>query len=436
MAYAAPGALERVIAASRNPNLARVPSPPENLLPDAQSNELIIEHRELKTLCTRFRQQLVRSLMLRDFDQADSTARNANQFLTEYISSLKQAMNTIDMELAERLSTAVVRAEHQVKALRGTRNPGLLERVHVLLKEVSQRCDKLQRCMQKASDEQKFGAAAAAQKEIRRLRTDFRKRLVVAFDRAVKADETGCYSVDLMQRSWDRIQTEVPTSSEARSDEGKAQETKTVLMGLSPRRKGQPKPTGDPVIDRFNRSKRGRKMNKKMDRIEVSDVVNRLSKTKPRGSIKGRHAREDDQENCTFKPDIGGLHKPPPRTNQAVTGEFVTTVKGELPEVGGVNADEANARRRKMMRDVCAGDILPSTGLRGKAFSVDMIEKLIQIPAQVKYWQLEPPEVFRILSAPAEQKLERLYNIVCEKHFLTRLEEDKACKLENQLRGD
>eukprot|EP00656_Telonema_subtile_P045683 TRINITY_DN5194_c0_g1_i1.p2 TRINITY_DN5194_c0_g1~~TRINITY_DN5194_c0_g1_i1.p2 ORF type:complete len:198 (-),score=54.56 TRINITY_DN5194_c0_g1_i1:1018-1611(-) len=189
------GALERVIEASRNPHLpSPPPSPSPIMLPGSSGDDLIISPRELRSVCLRFKQELTRHLLLRDFDEASRAAQAADRFITEYIASARQAMNTPDMQLADRLATAVKQAEARARALRGVRSPSLLTRVDALLGELNNTCERLRRCLAAAAAEQKFSAAAAAQAELRRVGEDYRRRMVLAYDRAVEADEIGAYS--------------------------------------------------------------------------------------------------------------------------------------------------------------------------------------------------------------------------------------------------
>ena len=80
--------------------------------------------------------------------------------------------------------------------------------------------------------------------------------------------------VQELGEAWRRIEAEAPASYEQRVKEQRTQERKTVLKGLSPRRKTEPKEIGCPAVDQFNRSKRGRRVNKKMDRVRwISDAA-------------------------------------------------------------------------------------------------------------------------------------------------------------------
>merc|ERR1711907_175462 len=171
------------------------------------------------------------------------------------------------MQLAAKLSEAIRVAEYRLKLLRGLREPPLLERVETILRDHTKSCNMLQRCVQLAAEQKKFQAAATAQTDLRQRIEENRRRLVIAFDRAVESDDTGTYSVQELSEAWRRIETEAPASHQHRVQEQRAQEHKTVLKGLSPRPKNQPKEIGCPAVDKFARSKRGRRVNKKLDRI-------------------------------------------------------------------------------------------------------------------------------------------------------------------------
>ena len=144
----------------------------------------------------------------------------------------------------------------------------------------------------------------------------------------------------------------------------------------------------------------------------------------------------DDQDNCTFKPDLKGLHKHVGKQesvgdNQSARQQFVSTVPemtGKEPcfPVESANREEASHRYKELCVKTIALDILPSTGLRGKKVDAGLVDQLLLIESQVEYWGLQPAEVFWVISSANDHKVSRLYNLISEKRFVARLEQDKA----------
>ena len=142
--------------------------------------------------------------------------------------------------------------------------------------------------------------------------------------------------------------------------------------------------------------------------------------------VAGKHTTHSDENHCTFKPDLAAIHQMPTQQGGASErGGFVSTVKCQrLPEAP-VMADEAKHRHKANAIKGIQLDILPSTKLRGKEINAALVDELITNPAQREYWGVGEADAFLVMRAHKDHKVEKLYSLICQKRFLSKLNSEE-----------
>lgn len=302
-----------------------------------------------------------------------------------------------------------------------------MARVDELLAQAAKLTAKLVSELNRYAQRGEYKAASNLENNLTRTIADYRRRLKVAWERAANCDESGTYTVEALAAAWHQIESQVPGSPSQRHAEIRNQERDQMLL----RRLAASK--GCEELDHFNRTRRGRRVNKKMDPVAIAALSDRLAQPKKRMSErqarkKGVHMTQDDATNCTFTLDLGACRKRPATANEVKRG-FVSTVgrtESDSAKGPSVDPDEAKIRHKENWIQSIELSILPSTGYRGKKIDPEFIDTLVTCPEQVQYWGFSEGDVFLVMRAPAKDKIEKLARMIAAKRFVQRMEEDRA----------